>query len=64
MNHDNQNDVQLSTTPRDDAAVQTAESSAIERELTDGELASVAAGYMVKGHKEHRRTNKWDATPM
>ena len=49
MNHDNQKDVQLSTTPKDDAAEPTAEPSEKKRELTDGEIASVAAGFMMSG---------------
>lgn len=49
MNNDNQKDAQVSTIPEDDAAEQTAESSKEQRELTDSEIASVAAGFMVVG---------------
>jgi hypothetical protein len=49
MSYDNQKDVPCSTVPEDDTAVQTDESSEKTRELTDGEIASVAGGYVVVG---------------
>jgi hypothetical protein len=50
MNNDNQKDVQIPTTPKDDATVLITESPEIKRELDDDDCASVAAGYMVVGH--------------
>ncbi len=64
MNHDNEKDVKISTTPKDDGAVCTTEPSDIKRELSDSEIASVAGGYVVVGQQPPSPKNPYGASPQ
>jgi hypothetical protein len=51
MNQDDQKNIPLSTIPKSDAAVLTTKSSAINQNLTDSEIASVAGTLLSFGPK-------------